>query len=228
MRARENPFRTERIGSLAFRHPTLSLDAIRRRLAAQGERGAIVGPKGSGKTTLLRELGGRLAGEGLRLRHWFLSAEGPASPTRELARAARALGPRDALLFDGAGHLPRLGFWRVERASRGAAVVLTTAHDEGGLPTLVRTGTDAELLRELSRELVGDAWQGLSSLLDELRAAHDGNLRDVFLALYDLAARDDARLAGVVEGQAELTKSPITQPIATRKESERSRSRFAR
>ncbi len=228
MRARENPFRTERIGSLAFRHPTLSLDAIRRRLAAQGGRGAIVGPKGSGKTTLLRELGGRLAGEGLRLRHWFLSAEGPASPTRELARAARALGPRDALLFDGAGHLPRLGFWRVERASRGAAVVLTTAHDEGGLPTLVRTGTDAELLRELSRELVGDAWQGLSSLLDELRAAHDGNLRDVFLALYDLAARDDARLAGVVEGQAELTKSPITQPIATRKESERSRSRFAR
>ncbi len=215
MRARENPFRTERIGSLAFRHPTLSFDAIRRRLAAQGGRGAIVGPKGSGKTTLLRELGRRLAGEGLRLRHWFLGAESPAPSTRELVRAARALGPRDALLFDGAGHLPRLGFWRVQRASRGAAVVLTTAHDEGGLPTLVRTGTDAALLRELTRELVGDAWQGLSSLLEELRAAHDGNLRDVFLALYDLAARDDARLAGVVTAQAGASAAKSSRSSAT-------------
>ncbi|MDJ0852595.1 MAG: hypothetical protein QNK04_29855 [Myxococcota bacterium] len=228
MRARENPFRTERIGSLAFRQPGLSLGAIRERLAELGGRGAIVGPMGSGKTTLLRELGSRLANEGLRLRHRFLQAESPHPPTRELVREARALGPRDALLFDGAGHLPRMAFWRVERAWRRAGAVLITSHGAGRLPTLVETATDAALLRELAHELLGEPSRALAPLLEELRAAHAGNLRDVFLALYDLAAHDDPRLAELVQPQAEDTKSPITQASATRNESERSTSRFAR
>jgi hypothetical protein len=197
MRARENPFRTERIGRLGFRHPALPVDAIHRRLLELGCRAAIVGPHGSGKTTLLRELGRRLASEGLRVQRWFLNADGPAPKTRTLVREARSLGARDVLLFDGAGHLPRLGWWRVVHACRGAGGLLVTAHSQGLLPTLVETRTDAALLAELTCELTGPSARRIHPLLEELRAVHRGNLREVFLALYDLKARDDPRLAGL-------------------------------
>jgi hypothetical protein len=191
MRARDNPFRTGRLGRLAFRHPALSVAAIHRRWLGLGCRAAIVGPHGSGKTTLLRELGDRLASEGLRVSRWFLNADGPAPKTAALVREARTLGDRDVLLFDGAGHLSRRAWSRVARASRGVGGLLVTGHVEGLLPTLVHTRTDAALLAELTGELVGRSARPLQPLLDALRAAHGGNLRDVFLALYDLAAHDD-------------------------------------
>lgn len=195
MRARENPFRTERIGRLGFRHPTLPFDAIHRRLAELRRRAAIVGPHGSGKTTLHRQLGDRLASEGLCVHRWFLNADGPAPRTRALVREARTLGPRDVLLFDGAGHLSRPSWWRVLRACRGAGGLLITAHRPGLLPTLLETHTDAALLADLAFELTGPSALGILPLLEELRSVHAGNLRDVFLALYDLKAHDDPRLA---------------------------------
>jgi hypothetical protein len=59
---------------------------------------------------------------------------------------------------------------------------------------LIETRTDAELLAGLSRELLGPQAERLQPLLETLRRRHAGNLRDVFLALYDLGARDDPRL----------------------------------
>lgn len=195
MRARENPFRSERLGGLAFRHPTLSLEAIDARWRALGRRAAIVGPHGSGKTTLLRELGERLSDQGLRVHRWFLNATEPAPSTRLLVRQARSLGHCDVLLFDGAGHLSRLAWRRLERASRGASGVLITAHAEGRLPTLLETRTGAALLANLTRELTDLDSDSLETLLAELHAAHEGNFHDVFLALYDLGAHDDPRIA---------------------------------
>lgn len=195
MRARENPFRTERIGRLVFRHPKLPVDAIHLRLLELGCRAAIVGPHGSGKTTLLRELGSRLASEGLRVQRWFLNADDPAPKSGALVGEARSLGPGDVLLFDGAGHLSRPSWWRLVRACRDAGGLLVTAHREGLLPTLVETRTDAALLAELTCELTGPSACRIHPLLEELFFAHEGNLRDVFLALYDLEARDDPRLA---------------------------------
>jgi len=190
MRAHENPFRTACIGRLAFRHPTLSVPEIAARWRALGCRGAIVGPHGSGKTTLLRELGARLAGEGLRARHWFLGARTPLPRASSLVREARRLGAGDVLLFDGAGHLPRLAWWRVARACRGAGGLLVTAHAGGRLPTLLETGTTPGLAEELTRELAGPAADALDPLLRELYERHAGNLHEVFLALYDRGARD--------------------------------------
>ena len=80
------------------------------------------------------------------------------------------------------------------RACRRSGGLLVTAHEEGLLPTLVETHTSTELLTELTEELIGVSVRPLLPLLEELREAHRGNLRDVFLGLYDLAARGDSRL----------------------------------
>lgn len=194
MRARENPFRTERLAGLPFRLGRLRAEELRERWRDLGSRAAIVGPHGSGKTTLLRELARRLACEGWRVHTWFLNAESPRPRARTLVRAARALGPGEVLVFDGPGHLPRTTWERVLRASRRAGGVLVTSHAEGLLPTLVRTRTDASLLSALTRELLGADADRLGALLEALHERHEGNLREVFLALYDLAARDDPRI----------------------------------
>ena len=195
VRARENPFRTSRIGALPFRHPTLDFETIVARLEGHDRRAEIVGPHGSGKTTLLGEIGDHLEGDGYTVHRWRFHADRAPPPARRLVDAAGALGDRDALLVDGAGHLARPAWWRVKRAARHAGGLVITAHAAGRLPSLLETGTDTGLLEELTRELLG-AW---SQDLEELTAlrfeARHGNLRDVFLDLYDLASKGDARLA---------------------------------
>ena len=198
MLARDNPFRTERIGGLAFRPRAESREALFARLRAAGVRGAIVGPHGSGKTTLLRELAPQLERAGHRVHHWFLNEELPRPSTRTLVREARALGARDVLLFDGAGHLPALAWQRVVRSARAAGGLLITAHVPGRMPTLVETKTDAELLASLLDELLGPRARALAPLAEGLRRTRAGNLREVFLDLYDLAAHDDPRLGHLV------------------------------
>lgn len=189
MRARDNPFRTERLERIAFRDGGPGLEGIRSRWIALGRRGAIVGPHGSGKTTLLRALGAGAAREGFRVHRWFRNAESPPPAPLALVRQARGLGPDDVLVVDGAGHLPGWAWRLVERLARSAGGLLVTAHAPGLLPTLVETRTDRALLAALLAELTGEErprWEPLAlSLFDRC----GGNLRDVFLTLYDVAAQ---------------------------------------
>ena len=198
MRAAENPFRTSRLSQLAFRDGVASEAEARvdrwQALERLGDRGAIVGPHGSGKSTLLRECAARLEERGLGVVRWVWSDRGAPAPLATLVRRARALGPQDALLVDGAGHLSRLGWWRIRRAASRAGVLVVTAHAPGLLPTWVETRMDAPLARQLSEDLLGVDAARIEPLLEGLLREHDGNLHSVFLALYDLAARDDPRL----------------------------------
>ena len=177
MRARENPFRTERLERLAFRAAlppnagATALDAIHARWTALGRRAAVVGPHGSGKTTLLRALAARAEREGFRVERWFLNAESARPSAAALVRTASRLGPRDLLCFDGAGHLGPLAWRRVRRAARAAGGVLATAHAPGLLPTLHETRTDTVLLESLVRELVDADTASLRPLLAELFTA---------------------------------------------------------
>jgi hypothetical protein len=210
--ARDNPFRTARIGSLAFRHPRLSFDAVAGDLESLELRAEIVGPHGSGKTTLLGQLGGHLEREGFAVHRWRLFADRRPPPSRTLVREASGFGPRDVLLVDGAGHLSRPTWWRVARAARGAGGLVITAHESGRLPTLLETRTDLALLASLTRELVGTRASALEATLSELFDAHGGNLRDVFLALYDLAAAGDPRLGPHFGASAQEFSSSTSGP----------------
>jgi len=201
VRARENPFRTERLRALPFRRRAhLQRDGpaaprLRDELSTAGGRAAIVGPHGSGKTTLLHELGQQLEADGFRLTRGFLNDALRTPPLRHWLGLASSLGAEDAVLFDGFERLSRLHRRALGLAASRAGRLIATSHYETPYPTLIRTSTDSELLRELTAELIGPASARIGGLLDELREQHRGNLRDVFLALYDLVAREDPRVA---------------------------------
>ena len=191
MRAHENPFRTARLESLAFRPRRGSLADVLERWERLDRRGVIAGPHGTGKTTLLRALGEALRETGRTVVCWRFCEASPTPPLRQLLADARRLEAHEVLCLDGSERLSRWSLRRVMRAARSAHGVLLTAHAPRGGPLLYETRRDRELLRELTSELLGPGNEAPVALLDPLFEARDGNLREVFLDLYDRMAHDD-------------------------------------
>lgn len=91
------------------------------------------------------------------------------------------------------------GYEQLSSAARGAALLLTrlnsagmlvTSHKPTALPTLLETRVDVPLAQELLCELLPDELEGRDRLLDAVRLEqrldkHHGNLREVFMELYD-------------------------------------------
>lgn len=193
MRARDNPFRTDRVLTIRYRPQGITWDGLMARLAALGHRAAIVGPHGSGKTTLLEDLAPRLTARGLGAKWLRLSLAQRAFPRGFLRQFLAGLGERDVILFDGADLMGRLAWRRVERRSRRAAGLVVTGHRRILLPTLAECSTTPELLEDIARRLLGEAalpWLGDTTRA--LFARHRGNLRDALRELYDLCARAES------------------------------------
>ena len=181
MRARDNPFRTERVMTVRYRL-SVSWEAFLAGLDRLGRRAAIVGPQGSGKTTLLEDLAPRLRERGFALRELRLDDETPRFEPDFLEEFFASLGGRDFILFDGAEQLDRGAWSRFERRSRAAAGLVVTSHRPGLLPTLLETSTSPELLEGLVEELLGER---VSEPLAPLHQRHQGNLREALRELYD-------------------------------------------
>ncbi len=181
MRARENPFRSERIDALAYRPQTLAWRQIVERLDALGGHGAIVGPHGSGKSTLLRRLGIHLRERGLVVERLFLNDRAPRPSFRKITELAERSSSRTAFLLDGAEQLS-LPRWL---AVRHAGAFIVTAHRDGRLPCLVETETSLALLKELAAALTRPSPPPGDAVLEHLHRKYGGNVRDAFFALYD-------------------------------------------
>jgi len=180
VRARDNPFSSDRVEGLRYRLPEgLSWDQLLERLASLRWRAALVGPHGRGKTTLLEELAPRVTARGFRVRTVTLRQEERRSDWKLL----RSLGPDDILFLDGAELLGRLAWTAVKLRCRRLVI---TSHRPGLLPTLLECDTSPELLADLVRELAGEL-TGEEPEVRELFARHDGNLRAVFWEMYDQA-----------------------------------------
>jgi len=188
MRARDNPFRTERILQVRYRLSEAGWNELLSRFEAARYRGALVGPRGSGKTTLLEDLEHRLRARGFGTRLLRLNEEEPALDLRFLARLCQALTARDILLLDGAEQMNwfawRSFLWR----TRSAAGLLITTHQHGRLPTVWECRTSCELLVGIAADLLGTRSMGLRRQAEALFTRHRGNLRDALREWYDLFA----------------------------------------
>lgn len=192
MRARDNPFASDRVERLRYRLPEgLTWDELLERLASLRFRAALVGPHGRGKTTLLEELARRLAARGFRVRTVTLRQDERRIDWGRL----RGLGAEDILLLDGAELLGRIAWLRVRLSCRRAGGLIVTSHRPGLLPTLLECETTPELLAALARELTGDELE-----VGELFVRHGGNLRMAFWQMYDRPPA--ARPAGRTEKPA--------------------------
>jgi hypothetical protein len=185
MRARDNPFRTDRVLRVRFRLAPGTWDGLLGRLDALGRRAAIVGPQGSGKTTLLEDLAPRLRARGFEVRGLRLDTERPRFELEFLDGFFASLGPRDMILFDGAEQLGSLAWSRFERRARAAAGLVVTVHRPGILPTLIETSTSPGLLDEIVEEILGERSPDLRSMTPALFEKHGGNLREALRDLYD-------------------------------------------
>ena len=185
MRARDNPFRTERVLEVRYRLQDGGWEDLLARFESLERRAAIVGPQGSGKTTLLEDLAPRLRARGFGIRDLRLDADSPRFAPGFLDGFFASLGPRDVILFDGAEQLGWLAWASFERRSRAAAGLLVTVHQQGRLPTLLRTRTSPALLAGLVDQILGDRSSDVRPLLSPLYEKHGGNLREALRDLYD-------------------------------------------
>jgi hypothetical protein len=187
MRARDNPFATQRVSRLRYQFRGGDWLSLLSRLQSLGRRGAIVGPHGSGKTTLLEELGERLTSQGVRVHHLFLNDQSRAYPLDFVQRVGDSPTESDIILFDGCEQLGPLAWRRFHWQTRRAGGLVITTHRPGRLPTLWNCETNPELLTDLVGQLLNQETVVPAEHLQELYAKHGGNLRDVIRELYDRA-----------------------------------------
>jgi hypothetical protein len=194
MRARDNPFRSERIEQLNYRLAGATWSDLLSRLEGFGFRAAIVGRHGTGKTTLLEQLAPRLAARGWRTRLLRLGTAQRAMGFRLCCGLSAGVESQDILLVDGAEQLSAMGWWRFCRASRNAGGVIITVHRPGRLPTLYECRSSVELLAELAGELLRLPAGEVRAEAEVLFERHGGDLREALRGWYDRLAEPGAGL----------------------------------
>ena len=185
MRARDNPFRTERVLQIRYRMRDTTWPQLLARLERLRFRAALVGPQGAGKTTLLEDLQERLSQTGFGTLCIRLDDEQRSFESRFLDSLFGGLTGNEIILFDGAEQMSPLAWWRFQRRSRRARGLIITTHRPGRLPTLLECRTTAELLAGIASELLGEDLERVQSKAEMLYQKYRGNLRDALREWYD-------------------------------------------
>jgi hypothetical protein len=188
LKARDNPFNSERILKIRYRLWDLSWGQLMQRLAEMKYRGALVGPEGSGKTTLLEDLEPAMAALGFTIKWLRLNQTTHSFLPGLLQEFYGNLARRDIIFFDGAEQLNWLAWQRFTRNARRAGGLLITTHQNGRLPTLIECRTSANLFEEIVRDLTGEDETEIRPLARGLFQKHQGNLRTALRELYDYCA----------------------------------------
>jgi GTPase SAR1 family protein len=194
MRARDNPFSSERIDRVCFRPQGQSWRQIMVSLARLGFRASIVGPHGSGKTIMLESLVPRLKERGYSIKLLRLSSARPKIPKGWLKSISRNRDLRNILIVDGADQMGPVSWLFLKHISRRAGGLIVATHCKGMLPVLLECTTSPHLLNEIVTDLVGEEAAPLRDTNAMLFAKHKGNLRSALRELYDIYAEREYHL----------------------------------
>lgn len=190
MKARDNPFATDRVHTIRYRPVGTTFDQMLARLWDLNYRAAITGPEGSGKTTLLEDLGQIFRDKGITTNLVFVndaSLFDSAACRRLLAELTRD----KIVLLDGADLIRRADWSLLKRHTITHAYgLIITSHQRGLLPTLVECATTPALLREIVTALQPQGRTLPAEFLDSLYERHHGNLRACLRELYDLGSEE--------------------------------------
>jgi hypothetical protein len=188
MRARDNPFRSERLLSIRYCLQRATWPELLQRCHDLNYRAALVGPCGSGKTTLLEDLESRLPELGFKTRLIRLDAEHPQFEPGFLKRLATSLDSQVILLFDGAEQLNPLAWCWFKWRTRAAGGLIIALHRAGRLPMLWECQTSQRLLAEIAAQLLESDPLELLPQAEVFFARHCGNLREALRDWYFFAA----------------------------------------
>ncbi|MFZ5805782.1 MAG: hypothetical protein ACOY3I_01050 [Verrucomicrobiota bacterium] len=181
MKARQNPFRLEKLCQVRLRLPCGEIDDVIQRWQAFQWRGAIIGPHGSGKTRLLDAIQKHMHQSGVPTLKIFLNDR-----NKKIPWAQMLFSPNSVVFIDGAeqigGKQWKILAWFLRR-NRG---VLITSHQEGRFSTVIQMTPSLNLLKEIVKEL-----SGTETFFDEddfefLFEKHHGNVREALRECYDL------------------------------------------
>jgi len=185
MRARDNPFRTERIHRIRYEPQGISWVELWDRIVAMSFRGALVGPEGSGKTTLLEDLSPRLIAAGFGTRSLRLNWENPRFSSDQIDQLLAADLSNDVILFDGAEQLGRLAWRRFVANTLRARGLIITSHGPGLLPTILDCHTSPALFQTIVSRLLEENESIAPDEVRDLWQKHHGNIREALRELYD-------------------------------------------
>lgn len=186
MRARDNPFSTDRILLIRYRLQGTTWEALLDRFISLGFRAAVTGAHGAGKTTLLEDLEIKLSERGFVPKFIRLNASSARQEKRDLLKFAKTIGSKEFLILDGAEQLNPIEWRRLRWLSRHAGGLLISLHRPARLPALWHCRTDPRLLEKIVAEIAPSISE--SRDFHALFRRHDGNLREALRELYDECA----------------------------------------
>ncbi len=184
MKARENPFRVERLHRLKFLFPDGTMENFLKKIERTQFRGAIVGPHGAGKTTLIEEVMCEFRERGISFSHLRLRDDGKRVNHQRILNWLAETPQSAVLILDSAGLLNWWAWRNVSRNSKHFAGLIISTHQTGRLPTLIECTPTVETFMQLveNLELAFDVPQ---SHLVKTFTHCKGNIRDCLRTLYD-------------------------------------------
>lgn len=199
MKARQNPFRSDRVEAYRYGLDESGWEAVIKRLKNQGFRGLILGPHGSGKTVFMEDLRERFIRGGAppeSVPLYTLQDGFTREDRRTIRKWVSSLSVGDIFFLDGTEWLPPL--FRMLLGTRfpvGAGWVCTGHRPLANLPVLWQTQPQPDIAVHMVETLIGRPLEP-----GERQSCHDryleagGNMRTFLRALYHDADRAFAPL----------------------------------